>query len=641
MPKAVSGFFQSLAPIFRPPFDGLALLVVLYYGWCFLVYPHSQILRGNLPDLDDYMYLTQLVDWLKGQGWYDNIQYRLNPPDGVPIHFSRLAMLPMAAMTLLFHLFGLGLKGAALLMSIIYPLLLLGGLLVTLRWLAESFVPQKWTGVTAYIALFATSMLYMFMLGHVDHHGLVIILIAATLIFVMRMMKEPENPRWGLYAGLMLAFALTVALEVLPWLLIIAGWVGIWATAKGRAAAYNGLAFALALYLGSAVFLTLTRPPDQWFVTDVLTYSVVYVLLTAGIAVGFAGVAATANAKSPVRWVVGAVLACLTGYLFLHRFPELVTGPYGGMDPELAEQLLVRDEINEVMPLITADGPLAVIFLYLGGAFVALAAGIYFLRRAKTEERWRLGLIMALLAAATLLTLFYQRRFLGILGMFTIIPLALVLQRGWVRIGEKLEGRKKIYAEIGLLLLVGPLPSVFVPGLIDGRTFNTGVLLFPIGSSLAEAPCDAYALEKILTDHRYYGDRPRLIMNSLNTGPEILFRTPHQVLSAPFHMDVSGNIDATRFFSTPYPSEAKAIAERRHIDLVVACRLIPNIYMRPPAGFEKVSTDNSPSRDFAPHFIERLMGNKAPDWLTPIPFHGLNNYIIYEVRLPKDGAKNP
>ena len=33
---------------------------------------------------------------LKGAGWYDNIQHRLNPPDGVMIHFSRLAMIPMA-----------------------------------------------------------------------------------------------------------------------------------------------------------------------------------------------------------------------------------------------------------------------------------------------------------------------------------------------------------------------------------------------------------------------------------------------------------------------------------------------------------------------------------------------------------------
>src|SRR5580658_5589566 len=87
--------FRALAPMFRPPFDGLWIACLLYYFWCFLVHPQGQILRGNLPDPDDYMYLDQLLDWLKGQGWYDHIQHRLDPPEGGLIHFSRLPMIPM------------------------------------------------------------------------------------------------------------------------------------------------------------------------------------------------------------------------------------------------------------------------------------------------------------------------------------------------------------------------------------------------------------------------------------------------------------------------------------------------------------------------------------------------------------------
>ncbi|MGE3624413.1 MAG: hypothetical protein AB7H77_11160 [Bdellovibrionales bacterium] len=54
--------FRSLAPVFRPPFDGLWLAVVLYYFWSYLVHPSSQMLRSNLPDPDDYMYLNQVLD---------------------------------------------------------------------------------------------------------------------------------------------------------------------------------------------------------------------------------------------------------------------------------------------------------------------------------------------------------------------------------------------------------------------------------------------------------------------------------------------------------------------------------------------------------------------------------------------------
>jgi hypothetical protein len=116
-------------------------------------------------------------------------------------------------------------------------------------------------------------------------------------------------------------------------------------------------------------------------------------------------------------------------------------------------------------------------------------------------------------------------------------------------------------------------------------------------------------------------------MATLGEGPELLFRTQHKVLAAPFHMDVDGNVDATRFFSTPYPEEAEAIARRRHIDLVVACRYIPEAYLRSGPGGTEGTT-----KDFAPHFIMRLMSGRVPAWLKPVPIPGLDNYVIYEVR---------
>jgi len=88
-------FFRSLATVFTPPFAGLGVFVVLYYAWAHLVYPHNDLLRGNFPDPDDYMYLNQTLDWIKGQAWFDNIQHRLNPPEGTPIHFSRFAQMPL------------------------------------------------------------------------------------------------------------------------------------------------------------------------------------------------------------------------------------------------------------------------------------------------------------------------------------------------------------------------------------------------------------------------------------------------------------------------------------------------------------------------------------------------------------------
>src|SRR5580698_5544272 len=96
LPPSLLRTLRSTGDIFKPPFNGLWLAAVLYFFWTYLVFPHSPVLRGEFPDTDDYMYLNQILDWMKGQGWYDNVQHRLDPPDGVPIQFSRLVMLPMA-----------------------------------------------------------------------------------------------------------------------------------------------------------------------------------------------------------------------------------------------------------------------------------------------------------------------------------------------------------------------------------------------------------------------------------------------------------------------------------------------------------------------------------------------------------------
>ena len=47
---------------------------------------------------DDFMRMVQVLDWTDGQGWSDTVQRRLNPPAGVPMHWSRFADAPLAAL---------------------------------------------------------------------------------------------------------------------------------------------------------------------------------------------------------------------------------------------------------------------------------------------------------------------------------------------------------------------------------------------------------------------------------------------------------------------------------------------------------------------------------------------------------------
>ena len=59
---------------------------------------------GTMPlieDTDDAMRLVTVRDLLAGQGWFDNVQHRLNTPFGAEIHWSRLIDLPLAALLFL------------------------------------------------------------------------------------------------------------------------------------------------------------------------------------------------------------------------------------------------------------------------------------------------------------------------------------------------------------------------------------------------------------------------------------------------------------------------------------------------------------------------------------------------------------
>src|SRR5688572_3946952 len=46
---------------------------------------------------DNAMRLVRVRDMLAGQGWFDNVQHRLNPPDGTPMHWAQWIDAMLAA----------------------------------------------------------------------------------------------------------------------------------------------------------------------------------------------------------------------------------------------------------------------------------------------------------------------------------------------------------------------------------------------------------------------------------------------------------------------------------------------------------------------------------------------------------------
>src|SRR3954447_237552 len=113
------------------------VVVVWLLSCAWFIYSQWRAIRVfGLGDTDDNMRLMQVRGLLHGQGWFDLRQYRMNPPFGANIHWSRLVDLPIAGLILALRpvLGGAGAERWAVAITPLLPyLLLLYSLALTAR----------------------------------------------------------------------------------------------------------------------------------------------------------------------------------------------------------------------------------------------------------------------------------------------------------------------------------------------------------------------------------------------------------------------------------------------------------------------------------------------------------------------------
>src|SRR3954467_13225855 len=130
------------------------IVVLVWLGFCawFIFSKWNDIRWFGLGDTDDNMRIMQVRALLHGQGWYDLRNYRMNPPYGANIHWSRLVELPIAGLILSLRPFlgGPGAERWAVAIAPLIPyLLLLFSVALTARRLVGPIVYPL-----AFLALF-------------------------------------------------------------------------------------------------------------------------------------------------------------------------------------------------------------------------------------------------------------------------------------------------------------------------------------------------------------------------------------------------------------------------------------------------------------------------------------------------------
>src|SRR3982751_3383258 len=169
---------QALALIDRHWKLIVVIAWVAFCGW-FVLGKWVDVVLFNLGDTDDNMRMMQVRGLLHGQNWFDLRQYRLNPPTGANIHWSRLVDLPIAGLIIGFRLFVDEWHAERLAVGIapMLPYLLL---LFSLALTARRLIGPRAYPLALAAVFFAGSTNGMFMPERIDHHGWQLALLALS-----------------------------------------------------------------------------------------------------------------------------------------------------------------------------------------------------------------------------------------------------------------------------------------------------------------------------------------------------------------------------------------------------------------------------------------------------------------------------
>ncbi len=198
----------------------------------------SRAYTGASWDTDDFMRLVQVRDLLAGQAFTDLTQHRLNPPEGTPMHWSRLPDLPLALAARVLSPWLAGDDALAAAAMIVPPLYLLA-FLWCYALAARLVLGAARAPVALIVAMTGSGALAQFAPGRADYHGLQLVLMTgATTLLLMGVARRRWRNRIA-WAGVPFALSVWIGVETLP---VIAAWFA----ALGVAWCRDGRTLALA-----------------------------------------------------------------------------------------------------------------------------------------------------------------------------------------------------------------------------------------------------------------------------------------------------------------------------------------------------------------------------------------------------------
>ncbi|HEX3066087.1 MAG TPA: hypothetical protein VHQ39_11430, partial [Dongiaceae bacterium] len=142
----------------------------------------------------------------------------------------------------------------------------------------------------------------------------------------------------------------------------------------------------------------------------------------------------------------------------------------------------------------------------------------------------------------------------------------------------------------------------------------------PVGHEAGSSDCRLADIAPVLNDPAGLGAQQRMILAAVHSGPEILYRTSHAVLATPMFRN-PGIMDAYHILAAGDNASAKAILDRRRIDLILLC----------PQYGERLFFDSDEGQDT---LYNRLVAGRDPAWAQPVPLPAdlAKRFLLFAIR---------
>jgi hypothetical protein len=575
-----------------------AVVVLVWLGFVawFIYSKWSDIRFFNLSDTDDNLRMMQVRGLLHGQGWYDLRQYRLNPPIGANIHWSRLVDLPIAGLILALRPFigGAGAERAAVAIAPMLPYLLL---LVSVALTVRRLVDRRAYALAVLALFFAGSTNGMFMPERIDHHGWQLALLALS----MSGLADPNKVRGGLVIGLSSALSLAIGLEMFVYL-AVAGVATVLFWVDDRDERDRLRAYAVSLGGTSAAAFLIFASNDNWHaVCDALSPVWLSDALLGGALLFVLAILSPADWKRRLVFalVAGAVLAAFHAL----AWPQCLQRPEG-VSPEV-EQLWLS-HVREARPVYRHGWRIASLIVALP---VTGAIGWAILAWTRRGNREQLRRILAVAAPALIagLMLLWQTRTGPAAQMMAATGAAALV---WILAPPLWRSKWGAVRVIGVAALAVVGAGAAVP-------FALNLVPQEESTQRTQAIGRANRLCNSLWGMHPVALQPRgMVFTFIDLAPRLITVTHHDSIAGPYHRNGQQIADVMNAFRGTEAQAHQLIAKYRS-NYVLTC---------PNSSTTTIFMTETPKG-----FYAQLEHGQVPAWLKPVPLPANSPFKMWKV----------